>query len=871
MVNFLRFPLLLLLVGVTTFSTVAPPPPPPGPIAPYLNGIFPKTAPGANNSWALEDRSEELSIASPLNLIPFPGSEDILVLSKLGTLWRVNLEEQSQELVLDIRDRAFKLGEAGTTSVVLHPHFGDPTYPDKQLLFVLYRSKPEPDAWTEIGFNRLSKFQWDASTGTFDTDTEEILIQQYDKSTWHNGGGLFFRPEDGFLYVALGDEGMEDHIPASTQRLDGGLFGGILRIDVDNDPSRSHPIRRQPQNTSTAPPDGWGATFTQGYMIPNDNPWLDSSGSILEEFYAIGLRSPFSTTLDPVSNKIWVADVGSDKREEINVIEKAGNYQWPYVEGELDSELHARPENLIGEDTPPLFSYGRNIGGCIIGGFVYEGTKYPSLVGKYLFADYRSDRLMALTFDDPTSDPTTQVLVSDLLAQPVDFPVSSSISGVFPQANGDVLLTVLSTEDDFVNPGKILRLAAREYVPDPPAQLSELGVFSDLETLTPVEGIIPYQTNAQLWSDRAVKKRWMAIPNDGTFDSEAERIRFHRTQDWVFPEGTVFIKHFDLPLTGDPEGPVKRLETRFFIMGEDQKGYGLTYQWNDDDTDATLLIGGDTKSFEVDDETVAGIQTWDYPSREQCITCHTANAKYVLGVKTHQLNGELYYPLLGSTYNQLEYLNMLGVFQQQIGAPLEYPRAYAIDDESASLELRIRSYLDANCASCHRQGGVDASDMDLRFGIPLGLQNLINQPTMSSNSDPDRLLVKPGNHAASELWVRDASESENLMPPLARRLAHQEYVDKLAEWIDNLPEDAGIIREMVLYPNPTAGWVGLRLSDDWQGPFEVKVYNAAGQLLRQAVFESPTYTLDMTGAAPGTYALEVTTGRETEVRQFVVY
>ena len=101
---------ILALLSIITLSLVLAPAPPPGPMGAFLNGHFPSTPPGANNSWELIDEWPDISIASPLRVIPFPGTEDLLIVSKVGEIWRVSLEDHTQELVLDIKDRSFKLG-----------------------------------------------------------------------------------------------------------------------------------------------------------------------------------------------------------------------------------------------------------------------------------------------------------------------------------------------------------------------------------------------------------------------------------------------------------------------------------------------------------------------------------------------------------------------------------------------------------------------------------------------------------------------------------------------------------------------------------------------------------------------------------------
>jgi len=852
--KYLVFTTIVLAIVFLSFESFRPNPP--GAIGPYMNSIFPSTVPGEGGSWELVDAFPDLELPPPVRILPYPGTEDIAYLGKVGEIWRLNLENQTKTLVLDITDRSFKKGEAGTVGMAFHPAFGNPDKPDQQCVFVYYRTKPQPDSWSEKGFNRLSKFYWDPERQIFDPETEEMLIQQYDRSTWHNSGDLFFGP-DGFLYFSVGDEGMDDHQTVSTQRLDGGFFSGLFRIDVNNDPARSHPIRRQPRANAQAP-DGWGETFSQGYSIPNDNPWQDPNGGILEEYYALGLRSPFVISYDEDRDVIWVADVGAGQREEINQVQPGDNLQWPYREGSLPYRDHERPDQLIGRETLSFYEYDRSVGACIIGGGVYRGTTFPSLNGKYLFADYISNKLMTLSDEGPFTEPVREVLIDNLGAQSDNLPQQPGISGVFALPSGEILVSVMGRSDDFT-PGKVLRLRQKVVVPDPPARLSELNVFTDLESMTPSDGILPYEVQSPLWSDRALKKRWIAIPNDGVYDQPDEQVVFNAKEDWTFPEGTVFIKHFELPLTTDPGGPITRLETRFLVIGENQQAYGLTYQWNEAQDEAFLLGGAASRTFEITDGQgqLAMMQTWDYPSRSQCLTCHNANANYVLGVKTHQMNGQITYPDMPHRTDQLERWDQLGIFTERISPSGAYPTAYPISDTTVSLEMRIRSYLDANCASCHRAGGVPTSTMDLRFNQPLPFTNLIGKRTQSPSSDHDREVVTPGFHEVSEFWIRDASLTENRMPPIGRNLIDEAYIDALAEWIDGLQSNEGQVRASVAFPNPSFGEVGIRLRDDWEGPFTVRVFSSSGQeVLNRQSFTQQIH-LDLSDHPPGVYMVEV--------------
>jgi len=856
--------LCLVLFGAFTISF----PPPPGAIGPYLNDVFPDTPPGKGNLWQLEEPMPELQILSPIKIAPFGDDGELLVLSKGGEVYIVNPDAQSKKLVLDIKDRTFKLGDAGSVGMALHPSFGVLDKPMKQEIFIYYKTKREIDVFGHNGYNRLSKFKWNNETGKFDSSLEEILFQQYDRSEWHDGGGMFFG-SDGFLYLSVGDEGSEEFQKDSNQRLDGGFFGGILRLDIDNDPSKSHPIRRQPIANAT-PEDNWGETFSQGYSIPNDNPWQDQDGSILEEFAVIGIRSPFSMHLDEITGDIWLADVGSDKREEINITTIGDNLQWPYMEGKLPSEVHFKPDPLIGNEREVYFEYERDIGTCVIGGGVYRNDYFSELNEKYLFADFTANKIMALSKTGSNNEPEFEVLLHNLTAQPVELPVKPRISGVHIQEDGKIFVTIYGESAE--TPSKIFQLKRISEVKDPPAKLSELGVFEDLSSLKVKDGILPYAVNAPLWSDGAIKKRWIAIPNDGKFNLPEEKIKYSSEQSWEFPEGTVFIKHFELPLTIPSGNKTAKLETRFFIIGKGNKGYGLTYKWNDEGTEAFLLGGGSSKEFDITENgEYVYTQVWDYPSRDQCITCHNDNADYVLGVKTHQLNKEYNYEFLNKEINQLDYLNQQGIFNKDIGYAGFELKSYPITDESVDLEKRIRSYLDANCASCHQDGGVPDINLDFQYTKSKNIRDYIDFPTSSHASTSGRNIIKLGDHSESELWVRDNSNDDNKMPPLGSNLVDQIYVDSLAKWIDNLdPTSIPDHHQLIVFPNPTTGWIGIRIDSDWLPPYFIDISSISGRNIWQSTSENAFEYFDLTEYPLGTYLITVRSGEKMNTRKFVL-
>ena len=161
-------------------------------------------------------------------------------------------------------------------------------------------------------------------------------------------------------------------------------------------------------------------------------------------------------------------------------------------------------------------------------------------------------------------------------------------------------------------------------------------------------------------------------------------------------------------------------------------------------------------------------QNWFYPGRQDCLTCHTPVSGGVLGVKTRQLNGNFKYPN-GVTDNQLRAWNHLGLFDAKLDdndIP-RFARLVAVNDTAAPLELRARSYLDANCAQCHRPGGVEAF-FDARFDTPLEKQSLINGPVANPLGISGAKIIVPGDVSKSVLFHRVSIVGNLQMPPLAR-------------------------------------------------------------------------------------------------------
>ncbi len=764
----------------------------PEPMGKFLNGNFPALTPGGSG-WDVENAFPNLTFVDPVDMEEIPGHNKFVIASKIGELWVIdkNSSASTKQKILDISNNTKAVADGGLLGILLHPQFTQVNSPNAGYIYVFYKYTPDKNLNTQSAYMRLSRFTMDLNTYVINPSSEMILFQQYDRHEFHNGGSMFFGPE-GFMYICVGQEGAPEYSETSTQRFDLGLFSGIMRIDVDMDPSRSHPIRRHPVDVATLPA-GWPASMSQNYYIPNDNPWQDPSGQSLEEFYALGIRSPHRMSYDPVTGWIWLGDVGTARREEVNIIKESDNCQWPILEGDRPGVLPDMPPSGIGNDTPPYLSLTRDIATCVIGGFVYRGQKWKDqLEGIYLFGDHVSRNIMAIDYD-PTGSNTHDYFhdlndIEILTTVPAEgVGNKSGIAHFDTDAEGEIyVLKLFGTNQDG---GKIYKLKQATFNPEPPALLSQTGFFSDLSTLTPAAGVIPYSVNSPLWSDGAAKNRWVAIPNDGSYNTAEEQVQFTQSGDWVFPSGTVLAKHFELPIDETDLSKTVRLETRFSIKKDDGLMYFVTYRWNEAGTDAYLIDDAESRQISVKNaDGHTEIQRWDYPSRFQCLSCHNPNAGDGLGLSTHQLNGDLFYPSTGRTDNQLRTWNALGIFnpsftEAELGT---FPKAYAIDDPSASLDLRIRSYLDANCAHCHQPDGGVYALFDVRFETPLAETGMIYGPTLGSYSFAPSFVVVPQDPEHSMLWIRDNSVDDDKMPPLGKLIVDDKYMPVLTEWINSL-------------------------------------------------------------------------------------
>ncbi len=654
------------------------------------------------------------------------GSNRLFVVEKQGRI-RVfpNVDDVSvgdTSVFLNITDRVNSSpNEAGLLSVAFHPN-----YASNRRLFVNYTGQNGGSLTTFV-----SEFTVSENDPDFvDPSTEVVLMTVAQPFGNHNGGQIGFGL-DGYLYVAHGDGGSAGDPYGYSQSLTSDL-GKMLRVDVDT------------------------ASDGLPYGIPPTNPFVGFSAEQAHpEIYAWGLRNAWRFSFDPFTGQLWAADVGQDAWEEVNIVELGKNYGWNIMEGtHCYNAFTCDQEGL----EPPVLEYPHSVGQSITGGHVYRGSQFPNLFGAYVYGDYVSGVVLASRFDDNDEIQTTTLASTTL-----------NISAFGRDESGELYVVDYS----YFQPskGRLYRLVEQQQgatTSSFPLNLSETGCFSDVTTLALADGLLPYEVNSPLWHDGARSIRAVSLPI-GT------QITAQSPGAWKFPVGTRFIKTF---VYEQGSGPPVRVETRIMFVEEDGvRGY--SYQWNDEQTEATLLSSAGEKTFQVDGQAL----TWHYPSRSQCKTCHTEAAGGVLGWHTGQLNRD--HVVSGITVNQLMAYERLELLTGEVDHGLSYPSP---TDPAATTRDKARSILFANCASCHMPGGSPTTDFDLRYETPLHDTGTCDvAPDKGQMGLVDGALIRPGLPEQSLVLLRMETLGPERMPNLGSFVLDTESVATIRDWITDLP------------------------------------------------------------------------------------
>jgi len=289
-------------------------------------------------------------------------ADNLFVVEQQGIIWVFDNDTTTTDKssFLDIQSKVDnKSNEEGLLGLAFHPNYKSNGY-----FYVNYTT----DKSTTV----ISRFQASSTNANEALSTSEEILIEFDQPHGnHNGGQITFGP-DGYLYIAIGDGGSGGDPHAHGQNLET-VLGTILRIDVDNKS------------------DG------KKYSIPTDNPFIEHP-TAKKEIYAYGLRNPWRMSFDELEGTLWVGDVGQNKYEEIDIIEKGGNYGWNTMEG-----LHCfKADECDKTDLIlPVKEYDHDKGDIsITGGFVYRGSRIKELQGSYVYGDFGSGRIWALNTID---------------------------------------------------------------------------------------------------------------------------------------------------------------------------------------------------------------------------------------------------------------------------------------------------------------------------------------------------------------------------------------------------------------------------------------------------------------------------------------
>jgi uncharacterized repeat protein (TIGR03806 family) len=728
--------------GASTQSNdppVNPPPPPPPPPSGETSGLDTRPSNTTCLAWDRPSAADTISLTrytnltfnQPVAMLQAPNdSSRWFVVQKEGVVRTFPTSNPTTATdFVDISARVNPDGEQGLLGMAFAPNF--PTDPRVFLSYV---------NTTSGRVSRISAFRTLNGGATLDPGTENVLltVNQPASESNHKGGNIAFSPNDGMrLYLGLGDGGGggDAHPNGGNGQNLGVMLGKMLRIDVGTDPM--------------------GTTYT----IPTDNPFFNNgaakcpaagrSSPSCPEIFAWGFRNPWRWSFDRVNGDLWVADVGQNLWEEVDQVTINKNYGWRCREGahDFDTSVGCNGGGLV----DPVAEYDHSVGNSITGGYVYRGTQSTGLVGRFLFGDFGSGRIWAW-IPEAAAAPREPTQLIDTNLGIASFGQANDGELYVVDINGGTLHHINFTAGPVTNPA--------------PSKLSETGcvVASNAQQAAP--GMIPYAINAPFWSDGASKERWLALP-----DGQAITVR--TDGDWDFPNRSVLMKNFRVG--------TRLIETRLLMRHPDGTWGGFTYEWNAQQTDATLLQGGANRDL-------GNGQMWRFPSESQCLDCHTSAANRALGPETSQLNRTLTYTQTNRTANELITLSHIGVLSPPITASATQPAMPDPADTTASLTNRARAYLHTNCSQCHRPGGPTPSTMDLRYTTALNATNACNVvPTAGDlGIGANARLIAPGSAANSIIPNRANRRDGDGMPPLGSNRVDADGVALLTQWINSL-------------------------------------------------------------------------------------
>jgi len=653
--------------------------------------------------------------------------------------------------LLDITNQVENDHEMGLLSMAF-----DPAYDSNGHFYLFYSARLNFSTSGEAqGDSVVSRFTVDNPLNPTSASGEVVVIREGQQGREHKGGQIQFH--DGYMYVTYGDgdwgkcaaqdlaaECNGERANNNSQDLTN-LRGTMIRIIVNSDGS---------------------------YDIPADNPFVGNALA-RDEIYAYGLRNPWRFDIDPATGIIWEGDVGQSNWEEVNLIEKGGNYGWPVCDGTDnrgviggDAAASCTSNGMIGPETG--FERNGENKTSIIGGIFYTGTALSGLTNSYFFADYDTARIWSYRQGE---EPT--LLVNKTFPEYVTTfgrdTDNEMLIGSFYQhdgkadANGLVASNIWRMVDQ--NAGSTT---------EPPAALSQSQLFDNIVSLDWANGVVPVYFNADKWRDGLVAKHYLALP-------AGKRIQYTAQSEWGFPQGTVLIEHVEVPVNGS--GDTQRLNT--LIQLKKASGWQLfNYRWNSSQTDALLL--SQTEQATVSQWVGGSVQTRNHSILAGGVCSGDCRSNGGMLWNTALLNKWVNY---GNDYwaNQIAFLGDLGVFAgtlPDLSAAAQYVDPY---NTSADLSERARVYLDINCAGCH----ADANGKNMAYDATLAQSNLI-----WAASNPGTYRIHPGVASDSSVYLRQQETSPDIRMPRGSSFIDSVAVQLMADWINSL--DNGTVSSLFI-------------------------------------------------------------------------
>ena len=307
--------------------------------------------------------AEKMRFDHPVWIIAKPGTKDefLVVEQKTRKVWRLEMgkEKDRKTLFVDLSSEASTGEFEGLVCLAFHPQFL------KNRKYYLNYHVREKGRFSPVIVERTANADLSRDAG----GPSRRLLKIRQETDLHWGGMLAFGPDD-YLYIGAGDGGPQKDPQGRSQDLSV-LSGSILRIDVDR------------------------KTEGRAYAIPATNPYRHGAGGARPEIWASGLRMPWRFSFDPATDDLWVGDIGQDLFENVKIVRLGENHGWNVYEGFTNFSDQYRRKDV--EYTPPVVSYRRKYGVSVTGGYVYRGKKSPSFAGVYVFGDFESKRIFALT------------------------------------------------------------------------------------------------------------------------------------------------------------------------------------------------------------------------------------------------------------------------------------------------------------------------------------------------------------------------------------------------------------------------------------------------------------------------------------------